>query len=239
MWEGARYVAHDDAPVLAALDGLLGDDGVVTRFWGPSTIPRLLENDMGAEQFYYLLADEPHEMTALIDLMHAREMDAFRILADGPCASVTLCENTSTYYIGPEVYRRFNMPHVRDFVATVHAAGKIALVHMCGHVLDLLPDILQTGLDGIHALTPPPTGNTPWETALDALGEDQVIFGALDPTIFCLGPVEEIAPALDRLYTPRLRRANFCLIAFADGIPVPLERFLAVQAWMEKNQSEP
>jgi len=235
MWGGARYRAHDDAPVLSALDGMIGDRGMVTRFWGPSTIPRLLENDMGTEQFYYLLADEPEEMTALIALMHAREMEAFRHLAGGPCEVITLCENTSTYYIGPDVYRRFNMPQVRDFVETIHAAGKIALIHMCGHVLDLLPDIRQTGLDGIHALTPPPTGNTPWETALDALGEDLIIFGALDPTIFCLGPVEEIGPALDRLYTPRLRRANFCLIAFADGIAVPLERFQAVQAWMDNH----
>ncbi len=234
MWENARYAEADDRPAFEALDRLLGGDGIVTRFWGPSTVPRLLETDMGTMNFYYLLHDHPEEMTELIALMHARELAAFDCLGRGPCEVVILCENTSTYYISPDVYRRFNGPHVKDFVEAMHAAGKIALIHMCGHVRDLLPDIKQTGLDGIHALTPPPTGNTPWETALDVLGEDLIIIGALDPTIFILAPLEQIDRALDACYTPRLRRANFVLGPFADGIPVPLERFLAVGRWMAK-----
>lgn len=235
MWEAATFVAHDDAPALAAIDEVIGQDGIVTRFWGPSTIPRLLETDMGTQHFYYLLNDYPDDMAALIAAIHERELDAFRILTEGPCESVTLCENTSTYYISPDVYRRFNGPHVRDFVDVMHAAGKVALLHMCGHVFDILADIKQTGLDGVHALTPPPTGNCPWEAALDVLGEDCIIVGVLDPSVFCMGPLERIGYTLDALYTPRLRRANFVLWTAADGIAVPHERFLAVREWFDKN----
>lgn len=235
MWEAASYVEVDDRPVFNTVNDLIGQDGIVTRFWGPSTIPRLLENDMGAMNFYYLLNDHPQEMADLIRVMHARELKAFDCLARGPCDVVILCENTSTYYISPDIYRRFNGPHVRDFVERMHAAGKVAIIHMCGHVLDLLPDIKQTGLDGIHALTPPPTGNTPWEKALDVLGEDLIIIGALDPTIFIMAPLARVGEALDALYTPRLRRAHFILGPFADGIPVPLERFQAVGRWMTRH----
>jgi hypothetical protein len=232
MWENARFVEADDRPAAAALNRLVGEDGIITRFWGPSTIPRLLETDMGTMNFYYLLNDHPRELTELIRIIHERELKAFECLGRGPCDVVILCENTSTYYISPDVYRRFNGPHVHDFVDIMHAAGKVAIIHMCGHVLDILPEIKQTGLDGVHALTPPPTGNTPWETALDVLGEDTIIVGALDPTLFIMAPVEQVGEALDALYTPRLRRANFVLGPFADGIAVPLERFLAVSRWM-------
>ena len=232
MWERARYVAQDDLPAFAAIDGALGDDGVITRFWGPSTIPRLLETDLGIANFYYLLNDHPHEMEALIALMHEREMEAFEILARGLWESVTLCENTSTRYISPDVYRKYNGPHVTDFVDTMRAGGKVALIHMCGHVHDLLHQVKATGADGVHALTPPPTGDTPWELALDVLGEDAIIIGTLDPTIWVLGPVDGIGPALDRLFTPRVRRAHFNLFVAADGISVPEERFDAVAAWM-------
>jgi hypothetical protein len=233
MWEQARFAAVDDSEVFARTDAAIGDDGIITRFWGPSTIPRLLENDFGTTNFYYLLHDHPADMEALIALIHERELEAFRILAEGPCEVVTLCENTSTMYISPEVYRRYNGPHVRDFVDIMHAAGTIALIHMCGHVRNLLDQIRGTGLDGVHALTPPPTGDTPWELALDVLGENTIIAGAFDPSIFVLNPVEDIGPALDRLYTPRLRRAPFVLLPGADGIVVPLERFEAVARWME------
>lgn len=236
MWEGAGFVEHDETQALAAIDTLVAEDGVITRFWGPSTIPRLLENDMGIEQFYYLLFDHAKEMKELITIMHERELAAFGMLANGPWESVTLCENTSTFYISPEIYEQYNMPHQRDFVHAVHTAGKPALLHMCGHVFDILDLIKETHCDGIHTLTPPPTGNTPWETALDILGEDTVIFGALDPSIFISGPVQAIGPAMDELISPRLRQANFVLCPMADGIQVPLDRFVAVKEWMEHNR---
>lgn len=46
-------------------------------FWGPSTVPLLLEKIMGFQTFYYLLADCPDEMDGLIRTMHQRELDAF------------------------------------------------------------------------------------------------------------------------------------------------------------------
>ena len=234
MWEGASFVSHPDADALAALDRLIGEHGVVTRFWGPSTIPRLLEEDMGAEAFYYLLADHPGDVDALIRTMHRCELEAFRLLADGPWDSVTLIENTSTYYISPDIYRRYNMPHQRDFVEAMRARGKTAILHMCGHVHGLLDLIRETRCDGIHTLTPPPTGNTPWEEALDVLGEDLIIFGCLDPTIFAAGDIRGIPAALDRLITPRLREGNFVLNPMADGIAVDPARFQAVADWVRE-----
>jgi len=237
IWESAQFTPQDDSQGYERINAIIGEDGVTTRFWGPSTIPRLLEFDAGMINFYYLLNDYPQEMEALINTIHERELKAFEILAQGPCDVIILCENTSSFYISPEVYRKYNGPHVRDFVDIVHAAGKTAIIHMCGHVKNLLDQIKDTGLDGIHALTPPPTGDTPWELAMDVIGEDLIIIGVLDPTIFILGPVEEIASALDVLYTPRLRRANLILCPFADGIPVPLERFHAVADWMNRNSA--
>ena len=238
MWEGASFVSHpdDDRASLSALDALIGDDGVVTRFWGPSTIPRLLEEDMGSENFYYLMADHPDEVDGLIRTIHAREREAFRILAEGPWDSVTLVENTSTYYISPDIYRRYNMPHQRAFVEMVKAKGKVAILHMCGHVHNILDLIKETRCDGIHTLTPPPTGDTPWEDALDVLGEDLIILGCLDPSIFVSGPVADIPAALDRLITPRLRAANFVLNPMADGVPVDPRRFYAVAEWFRRQQ---
>lgn len=232
MWEGARFEPVDDSAAVAAIDAMLGDDGVATRFWGPSTIPRLLEQDMGTEAFYYLLADYPDAMRGLIGTIHEREVEAFDILAATPWTSVTLVENTSTYYISPAIYEEFNMPHQRDFVERVRRRGRTAILHMCGHVKNLLPLIRETGCDGIHFLTPPPTGDCPWETALDVLGDDLIVFGCLPPSVFVMEPLHGIRTALDRMITPRLREANFVLSPTADGICVGLERFLAVKEWM-------
>jgi len=237
IWENSQFVEQDDIQVFEKSNEMIGEDGIITRFWGPSTIPKLLEEDMGVENFYYLLNDYPYEMEALINTIHNRELKAFEILAQGPCDVIILCENTSTFYISPDVYRKYNGQHVHDFVEICHSAGKIAIIHMCGHVKNILHLIKDTGLDGIHALTPPPTGDTHWELAWDVFGDGLIIIGVFDPTIFILGKLEEIASALDKLYTPRLRRSNFILCPAADGITVPLERFQAVANWMNQNGS--
>jgi len=234
MWEAASFEPRDDAPALRAMEDAIGPDGIVCRFWGPSAVPRLLEFDMGIENFYYLLADHPREMADLLDLMHGKYLEAFGILAAGPCDVLVLVENTSSRYISPDLYEHFNGRHVRDFVDIAHAAGKTAIIHMCGHIRTLLPLIRKTRLDGIHALTPPPVGDTPWQTALDALGDDLIIIGAFDPATFITAPVERIAPALEALYTPRIRRSNVVLCAFADGLSVPIERFQAVAEWFRR-----
>lgn len=235
MWEGASYSGPDDSETLARIDALIGNDGVVTRFWGPSAIPRLLEMEMGTENFYYLLNDHPDAVEALIRTIHDKQRQAFRILAEGPWDSVTLVENTSTFYISPEIYEKFNMPHQREFVETVRNNGKTAILHMCGHVRNLLDLIKETGCDGIHVLTPPPTGDCPWEEALDVLGDDLIIFGCLDPSVFVMGNIEDVSRTLDSLITPRLKEGNFVLSPAADGICVSLERFDAVKEWMEEN----
>jgi hypothetical protein len=237
LWEGVSFQADfaKDQATLSALNRLINDDGVVTRFWGSSTIPRLLEEDMGAENFYYLMADHPEEVEGLITTIHEQELEAFRILSEGPWDSVTLIENTSTFYISPDIYKRFNMPHQRAFVEQVKSQGKVALLHMCGHVHGLLDLIKETRCDGIHTLTPSPTGDTPWEEALDVLGEDLIILGCLDPSTWITGPLKDIPATLDRLITPRLREANFILNPMADGIPVEPARFAAVATWVRAN----
>ena len=190
---------------------------------------------MGVQNFYYLLSDHPEEMEMLINTIHERELKAFEIMAQGPCDIIILCENTSTFYISPEIYRKYNCPHVCDFVDIIHAAGKTAIIHMCGYVKNLLHQIKDTGLDGIHALTAPPIGDTPAELALDVISEDLIIIAAIPASVFLSGPVEGIASALDELYTPRLRRANYSGGCGADGTRVPLERFQAFADWMSRN----
>jgi len=39
----------------------------------------------------------------------------------------------------------------------------------------------------------------------------------------------------ERTITPRLRESSYVLWAVADGLPTPVEKFLVIKEWMEKN----
>ncbi len=108
------------------------------------------------------------------------------------------------------------------------------------HCPNLLPVIRQTGLDGVNGLTPGPVGDIGFEETLDRCGEDFIIFGGVfPPEIFHRPGVtrQEIEDALERLFSPRIRRANFVLWVAVDGLSTPPEKFQIVRDWMARRQA--
>jgi len=238
VWESTRYeIADGVGESHKRIEDVLGDDGVFTQTLSPSPVQQLIEYDMGLLNFYALLSDHRREVEELLGLMHARRCQEYRLTAErSPARVIISVENTSSHLTSPDYYRRYSLPQLRDFVDIMRERGKVAILHMCGHLRALLPAIKETGLDGIHAMTPPPIGDTPWETGLDVLGEGAIIMGSLS---MCLtnpvlpNPVD-IQERLDSLMTDRLRRANLILCAGADGTPLPIAPFHAVRDWIEQ-----
>lgn len=239
IWQAARYVETPDETESSfrKADQAIGSAGIYAYAFDPTPLQTVLEFEMGVERCYELMTDYPEEFDALMSVMQKRRRDEYEIGARRvPCRMFVAMENTSTTLVSPSVYERYGLPQVTGFVDAMHRHGKIAVLHMCGLIRDILPLIRQTGADGVNALTPPPIGNTWPEETLDVLGDDMIIWGGiLDGTVFqspSFNP-KGLEASLDRLYTARLRRANFLLWATADGLPTPLERFRAVRDWFE------
>ena len=219
------------------MDSAIGDGGIYTPAVGPSAVQQLIEFDMGPENFYYLLEDHRKDVEEIIESFQSLRRAEYEIIARRmPFPAVITIENTSTNLISPAIYRRYSQRHMADFAETMHKHGKKAILHMCGLIKNLLEDIKETGLDGIHALTPPAIGDTPFERALDVLGENLIIFGSSDSSVFHRPGVTrgEIFGYLSRLFTDRLRRANFILLVVADGLPTPVENYFYIKEWMDR-----
>jgi hypothetical protein len=240
IWEASDYVENQDMEeAFARVERHIGDDGIYVPWLDPSPVQNLLEYEMGAANFYYLLADHRREVEELLAVMHAKRLQEYEIVARRTPAEVVIAmENTSSTLISPQLYRQYSVPQIRDYVDVLHRHGKIAVLHMCGHLKALLPAIRETGLDGINAATPPPVGTATFDEILDAFGDDFLLFGAiLAPTVFHKAGLDcgELSKCLDNLYTPRLRRARLVLWLAVDGLTTPLERFQCVAQWMAAN----
>lgn len=160
----------------------VGDAGIVTVGIRPSPVQQLLEFDMGVEKFCFDLFDHTQEVEDLMALMHEKNKEVYRVAAASPAEFIMLYENTSTTMISPGIYERYSLNHVRDFVDIMHSHGKVAIVHMCGRLNNLLPLIKKTGLDAIDCLTPSPTGDVDFSDAYQIFGDGFVIHGLLDPS---------------------------------------------------------
>ena len=218
-------------------EAAIGQDGIYIPTLPPSPVQQLIEYECGLENFYYMLAEKTELTERVIDAMFAVNKRQYEITAEkSPFMAVIPVENTSTTLTSPKIYQKYSMPHIRAFSDIMHERGKKAIIHMCGHLHHLLGELKETGLDGIHALTPPTVGDCPFDTALDVLGEDLIIIGVLDSAIFHdpRANEESIRNCVMETITPRIRKSNFMLAIGTDGLKTDLWRLAAVREAMEK-----
>jgi len=210
------------------IDEEIGDMGIYVPRVGSSGVQRLLEFETGIENFYYLLEDAPELVERAIEAVQRERQKIYEALAKHvDCKTIIPIENTSTTMISPKIYRKYTLPHMQKYAETMHKYGKKAIIHMCGHLNDLLPELKEVNLDGIHAFTVPPVGNCTYDAVLDALGDNLVLFSNFDPDILrskTLTVEEKRKHIKDRL-SPRVLAGNFSFGASADGMPTPISHF--------------
>ncbi len=101
--------------------------------------------------------------------------------------------------LGPKLWRKHLKPRLARIYARVHAAGRLNLSHCCGSVIDILPDLIEIGLDVLESVQPEARGMSPY--ALKAqYGEQIALWGGLgSQSIIPFGTPEEIRAEVARL----------------------------------------
>jgi len=212
----------------------IGDDGLATAS-GPSTpLMRLLQKDMGIENFYYYLNDYPKEMEEILDIMHERNKKIYHIIIISPAEVIIDYENSSTTLFSPQIFERYCLNQINEYTNIVHQAGKIFLTHMCGK-LDKITNLLSQGeQDGIIDISPAPTGDLNIAEALKSWSKTKVVMGGIDATAFIQLSADDIKKYVRDLLE-QVDRANNFILGSGDATPygTSLENLKAVTEVVE------
>lgn len=103
--------------------------------------------------------------------------------------------------VGPERWRRLFKPRYAHIFDAIHAQGKLAIMHCCGSVADIMGDIVEIGLDCLESCQPEAAGMDPYR--LKELWGDRITFWG------CLGSQSLIpfgTPGAIRAEVAKLRR---------------------------------
>ncbi len=108
----------------------------------------------GTENLFMDLAWGTGEAVRLRDIVHEfylRELELWlRTDVDGIAFMDDWGTQTATL-VSPALWRSFFKPLYADYVARIHAAGKFAFFHSDGHILPLLADLVEVGVDALNA----------------------------------------------------------------------------------------
>ncbi len=139
---------------------VIGEGALTSNSIGESPLMYWVEWLAGVENAHLLLADCRDEVEALFEAMHrVLKRRAELLCAHSPADSLYLIENTSTTLISPEQYARYCARYVGEYAAIAAAADRNLILHMCGHLKALLPQLAQIPARAFEAFTSPTLGN--------------------------------------------------------------------------------
>ena len=128
---------------------------------GESPLMYFVEWLAGIENAHYLLADCPGEVEELFFEMHRILLKRAEIVAEHcPADMIYLTENTSTRLISPAQYEKYCARHLWDYGTAFERCNRNMVLHMCGHLKDLLPQLAKTKARAFEAFTAPPLGDS-------------------------------------------------------------------------------
>lgn len=180
------FVAATQALARAVGDSVL----IVPNIRGPLSMASQLR---GGQQLLIDLIDAPEFVDDL--LAYCAEVGAVfaeELVRAGGHAIMLGDALASPNSISPAMYRRFAQPVHADLIRRFHAAGAGAvLMHVCGDIRPITPDLVATGLDVLDVDTP-----VPLDEARALTGPATGLRGNLSPTtLFRSGPAEVEAMA--------------------------------------------
>ncbi len=197
----------------------IGPNAVTSTSFGESPLMYWIEWMAGVENGHYLLADQPEKVECLFNAMQKVLIAREKIVCEhNPADLIYLTENTSTTLISPDQYRTYCSKQVGECAKIAKATDRNMVLHMCGHLKDILPDLAKIPVRAFEAFTAPTLGNT---TLLDGRTNcpDKCLIGGTNAMLWLKKPdeiIKEIKQRLDEL--PHTRG----IVVTSAGVMPPL-----------------
>ena len=107
----------------------------------------------GSQQLYLDLARDRAELHALLQRLHKFYLDELQLWARTDVDALGFMDDWGSQrsmLISPAMWRKLFKPLYADYIRIAHDHGKYAFMHSDGYILDILPDLIELGLDAIN-----------------------------------------------------------------------------------------
>ncbi len=186
---------------------------------------------LGYETLCYAVVDMPDLVDAILGKVGAFYVDFTRLLADFPKAAVIWGSDDLGFRSGtmmsPGFLREKILPWHARCAETAHAKGKPYLLHSCGKIDAIMPDLLDTvRIDGRHSFE---DAIQPVTEAKRLYGDRVSILGGIDMDFLCRSGEAEIRKRVRDTLDACMKGGGYCLgTGNTVANYVPLDSYLAM-----------
>ena len=146
---------------------------------------------LGYENALMALLDDPPKVHALLDRLTESSIAwAVAQARAGIDAVLISSAFAGGGFLSREMYAEFVLPYERRLADAVRAERKPVYTHTCGNIGDRLDLMVETHIDGLDTLDPPPLGNALLEEAKQEVGQKVFLKGNMNSVELLLATTE-------------------------------------------------
>ncbi len=151
-----QQVAEETRRSFEKLYSWLGEDHVVCCLRQSGIGLDDIRGTMGIEYFSYLCADTPGLVSEYLELRTEQEEAIIHAIADPEISPWALTYGDiamkAKLLHSPEWLRREFFPRLKRLNDAYHEHGIRCLFHSDGYLMEIMPDLIETGIDGINPM---------------------------------------------------------------------------------------
>lgn len=107
----------------------------------------------GTENFYIDLMTRPEKMFVFIGKLHKHYCSLLEKWAQTDVDGLMMMDDWGSQrslLINPSIWRELFKPMYKDYIDIAHKHGKKMFMHSDGYILDIIPDLIELGLDALN-----------------------------------------------------------------------------------------
>jgi uroporphyrinogen decarboxylase len=155
--EDYRFPDTDKDMLQQALDAMRRDTEHFRMFRLTYALYERAWSLVGAEELLLNMAMEEAAVFRLFERITEYQHGLLDQILDADFEGVYLGDDWGTQrglIMGPAYFRKFIKPFLKELFAKVKAKGKYILLHSCGNIEDVFPDLIEIGLDVYNTVQP-------------------------------------------------------------------------------------
>jgi uroporphyrinogen decarboxylase len=100
------------------------------------------------------LVEKPPELYVLLDKIHQHYLKEVKAWAETDVDAISVMDDWGTQkglIASPDVFRQIFLPMYEDYAEIARHHGKYLFMHSDGYIMDIIPDLIEAGVDALNA----------------------------------------------------------------------------------------
>ncbi len=205
--------------------------GMKVIVFGPGGVLEDVIGLVGYEKLCMMLVDDPKLAGDIFNAVGERLVRYYKLSAAHDNVGALISNDDWGYktqtMLSPIDMRKYVFPWHKKIVQAIHDAGKYAILHSCGQLIDVMDDIINDmKYDGKHSYE---DVIMPVEQAYDKWNKRIAILGGIDLDFVCVSTPQQIRQRCEQMLQKTAQSGSYAL-GTGNSVPeyVPEENYLAM-----------